>query len=328
MPKYYYTLYYFSNIYYYSMRFDILPFLEKHYWKDDTIVIACSTWADSMFLLYHILETPYKNNLVACYLNHNTREQCKQEERFLEKLWNERWFKVEIADCNFTKIQKLYPSKSFEELAREKRYQFFDAVCNIYNTNKVILAHHLDDKIETYIFNMLRGTKLTGLINMTESSGGILRPLLDLEKRDIYKYLQENNLTYFEDESNSENTYTRNYLRNEVLPSFDRVHPEHKRNISNLLSYFEEIKEHLDTEVNKFLLEEKYFSVSKFILLSSLMQKEVIREVFYRTNFKSTIWLSEWNIAETIKFINWKNNKTKKEIQNMKLFKDWDKIMF
>lgn len=310
------------------MNFDILPFLKKYYNSNEKIILACSTWADSMFLLYKILETKYAKNIVACYLNHNTREQCKQEEEFLESLWKKHWFQVEIASCDFDKIWKLYPSKSFEELAREKRYQFFDAVCNIYSTNKVMLWHHLDDRIETYMFNMLRGTKLTGLINMTENSGWILRPLLKVEKEDIYSYLQENNLKFFEDESNSENTYTRNYLRNEVLPSFRQVHPEHKRNISNLIVHFEEIKEHLDDEVNKFLLEENYFLLSKFILLSPLMQKEVIREIFYRTNNKSTIWLSEWNIAETVKFINWKNNKTKKEIQKMKLFKDWDRIVF
>ena len=310
------------------MSFDILPFLEKYYSNNEKIILACSTWADSMFLLYQILETKYAKNIVACYLNHNTRAQCKQEEEFLESLGEKRWFEVEIASCDFDAIWKLYPSKSFEELAREKRYQFFDAVCNIHNTNKVVLGHHLDDRIETCIFNMLRGSKLTGLINMSENSWWILRPLLKLEKNDIYQYLQVNNLKFFEDESNSDSTYTRNYLRNEVLPSFEQVHPEHKRNISNLLSHFEEIKEYLDTQVSSFLSEEKSFLVSKFILLSPLIQKEVIREVFYRANNKSTIWLSEWNIAEAIKFINWKNNKTKKEIQNMKLFKDGDKIEY
>ncbi len=68
------------------MNFDILPFLEKYYSKDEKIILACSTGADSMFLLYKILETRYAKNIVACYLNHNTREQCKDEEEFLEKL--------------------------------------------------------------------------------------------------------------------------------------------------------------------------------------------------------------------------------------------------
>jgi len=310
------------------MKFEITPFLEKHFYENEKIIIACSTWADSMFLLYNILETEHAKNIVACYLNHNTRDQCKQEEEFLEKLWKEKWFTVEIADCDFEKIQKLYPSKSFEELAREKRYQFFDAICNLYNTNKVLLGQHLDDRIETFMFNMLRGTKLTGLINMTESSWGILRPLLSLEKKEIYNYLHKNNLKYFEDESNTSNQYTRNYIRNEVLPKYEQVHPEHKKNLQNLFSYLEEVKEHLDREVNSFLWENNEFTVSEFLNLSSLLQKEVIREVYYRTNWNSTIGLSEWNISEVIKFINGKNNKTKKEIQNMKLFKDGSNILY
>ena len=70
----------------------------------------------------------------------------------------------------FEKIQKLYPSKSFEELAREKRYQFFDAIMHIYSSKHILTAHHLDDKIETFFFNLARGSKLTGLINMKAES--------------------------------------------------------------------------------------------------------------------------------------------------------------
>jgi len=310
------------------MEFNIHTFLEKYYKKDEKIILACSTWADSMFLLYHILQTDYKNNIVACYFNHNTRDQCKLEENFLQNLWEKEWFTVEVAECDFKKIKKLYPSKSFEELAREKRYQFFDTVCHLYNTDKVILAHHLDDRIETYIFNMLRGSKLTGLINMTESSWNIFRPLLWIEKSEILQYLQECKLTYFEDESNASNEHTRNFIRNELLPKFEQVHPEHKRNLQNLFSYFEDLKSHLDWEVTEFLWKENYFSISTFNSLSPLLQKEIIRDIFYRSNNNSTIGLSEGNIAEVIKFINGKNNKTKKEIHGMNLFKDGNSIKY
>lgn len=310
------------------MDYNITPFLEKFYSSNEKIILACSTGADSVFLLHHILKTPYRKNVVACYFNHNTREQCKLEEQFLLELWEKEWFTVEIAECDFKKIKRLYPSKSFEELAREKRYQFFDAVCNLYNSNKVITAHHLDDRIETFIFNMLRWSKLSGLINMTEKSGGILRPLLNLEKTKILEYLKENNLQYFEDESNASNDYTRNYLRNEVLPLFQSVHPEHKKNLSNLLEYFSEVKSHLDKEVEDFLSEEKSFSLSEFHTLSPLLQKEIIRYIYYISNGKSSIGLSEWNIAEVLKFFKGKNNKTKKEIRNMNLFKDGDNIIF
>lgn len=310
------------------MIFDITTFLEKYYHSEEKIVLACSTWADSMFLLYHILDTPYKNNLVACYFNHNTRPECKQEEEFLLELWKKEGFDVEIAECDFEKIKKLYPSKSFEELAREKRYQFFEAVCNMYNTNKVITAHHLDDRIETFIFNMLRGSKLTGLINMQEKSWWILRPLLWIEKSRILEYLSENKLKYFEDETNESSDFTRNFLRNEVLPKFSQVHPEHKKNLWNLIWYFQEVKTHLDEEVQNFLRDEKQFSITDFYTLSPLLQKEVIRYIYFTSNNNSTIGLTESNIAEVLKFIGGKNNKTKKEIRWMNLFKDGDEILF
>jgi len=112
------------------------------------------------------------------------------------------------------------------------------------------------------------------------------------------------------------------------LPLFDRVHPEHKRNLKNLITHFEDIKSHLNEEVREFLWEGNNFSIPLFDLLSPLLQKEVIRDIFYKTNGNSTIWLSEWNIAEVIRFIGGKNNKTKKEIQNMKLFKDGKVIKY
>jgi len=231
-------------------------FLSKYYTKTEPIVLACSAGPDSMYLLYKILKTDYKKNLVVCYFNHKTRNETEDEELFLENLCKKEKIAFETASCDFEKIQKIYPSKSFEELAREKRYQFFDAILNIYKSDKVILGHHLDDKIETFFFNLVRGSKLTGLINMTEKSGAILRPLLKLEKSEILEYLNENNLRFFIDSSNSENIYSRNKLRNTIIPKFEEINSAYKKNIKNTISYFEEVKEFIDLEVENFLEEQ------------------------------------------------------------------------
>ena len=131
-------------------------FLEKYYSPDEPIILACSAGPDSMFLLYKFLKTNFKKNLVVCYFNHKTRIETEDEEKFLEEFCEKENIAFETANCDFKKIQKLYPSKSFEELAREKRYQFFQAIAQIYKTNKIITAHHLDDKIETFYFNLNR----------------------------------------------------------------------------------------------------------------------------------------------------------------------------
>ena len=330
---------------------NIQIFLEKYYKIDEPVILACSAWPDSMFLLYKILETSFRKNLVVCYFNHKTRPETDIEEKFLEELWKKEGFLVESASCDFEKIKKLYPQKWFEELAREKRYQFFNAILQIYKTDKVILAHHLDDKIETFFFNLARWTKLTWLINMRECwspspSGdarlgkGILRPLLKLEKSELLEYLDNNDLKYFIDSSNADSKYTRNNLRNNIIPKFEEVNSSYKKNISNTINYFEEVKEFIDWEVKIFLEEQWikifnsceykintlqinwYFYIEDFNKKSELLKKEIIRHIFYISNNNSTIWLSEANIWEIIKFINWKNNKTIKEIKELKMRKE------
>ena len=308
---------------------DLENFLQKYYQKDEPIILACSTGPDSMFLLYELLKTSFKNNIVACYFNHKLRIEADEEEIFLENLWKKLWFKVEIASADIKKIRdSLYPSISLEELAREKRYMFFSAICEIYNTKKLMTAHHLDDKIETFFFNLARWSKLTGLVNMTESHWNVLRPLLNLEKSQILKYLDENNLEYRIDKTNFDNDITRNLFRNEIIPKFYKVNSQFKNNIKNTLDYFEELKNHIDKEVNNFLWNKDYFEIENFNNLSSFIQNEIIRQIFFISNNNSTIWLTSANIKEIIKFINWKNNKTIKEIKLLKMKKDWKKIYF
>jgi tRNA(Ile)-lysidine synthase len=265
---------------------------------------------------------------VVCYFNHKLRPEADQEEVRIEKLGKKLWFTVEVAEADIKKIQSLHPSKSLEELAREKRYAFLNAILNIYNAEKIITGHHLDDKIETFFFNLVRWSKLTGLVNMTEKSWAILRPLLNIEKSQILDYLESNNLEYKIDITNTDTELTRNYLRHEIIPKFQQINSNYKNNLKNILDYFEELKEGIDKDVIDFLWDNNYFVIVDFNNLSTFLQKEVIRYIYYISNWKSTIWLSEANITEIIKFINWKWNKTIKEIRNMKLKKDNKIIRF
>lgn len=307
---------------------DIEKFLEKYYKPDEKIILACSTWPDSMFLLYKILETKFRDNLVVCYFNHKTRLETEIEEKFIEELWIKEKFLVEIAECDFERLKKLYPSRSFEELAREKRYEFFNAIMCIYESKYIITAHHLDDKIETFFFNLARWSKLSGLINMKENNWWILRPLLNIEKAEILDYLNENKLVYNIDETNLDTDISRNFLRHEIIPKFEKINKNFKKNINNTLSYFEDLKLHIDNEIIEFLWWKNYFEIEKFNSISLFLKKEIIRYIYFISNWNSTIWLSEANIDEILRFINWKNNKTVKEIKNFKMMKDNKIIKF
>lgn len=232
----------------------IEKFLETHYKADEPIILACSTGPDSMYLLYKILETPYKKNLVACYFNHNLRPESADEEIFLESLGKKHNFQVEIASAKMAEIhEKFYKSISLEELCRQKRHDFYNAILHIYNSDKILLAHHLDDKIETFLFNLARGSKLSGLINMTEKSAHILRPLLKISKKEVLEYLEKNNLEYKIDSSNSENIFSRNKIRNQIAPILEEINSDYRTHFAETIDYLENVKNFIDAEVKKFL---------------------------------------------------------------------------
>jgi tRNA(Ile)-lysidine synthase len=118
----------------------------------------------------------------------------------------------------------------------------------------------------------------------------LLRPLLNIQKKKIQKYLDENNLKYFIDESNFDTKIMRNKLRIEILPKFEEINKNYKENISNLMNYFGEVKENIDEEVQRFLglnylnSHPRNFEISAFNSLSPFLQKEVIRYIYFISN--------------------------------------------
>ncbi len=306
----------------------ISHFLAKYITHKEKLIFACSWGPDSIYLLYKILETPYAKNLIVCYFDHKLRKASENEKVFIEKLWKKFGIPVEIEEIHIKKLQKQMPSISLEEIGRMKRYEFLEKVRDKYHTSFIITAHHLDDKLETFFFNLVRGSKLTWLINMTEKSGHILRPLLQVEKKEILTYLKEKKIKFMTDVTNTDTQITRNFLRLKVLPQLEKVNASYKNNVLNFISYLESAKKHIDAEILEFLDDRNFFWVTTFLEKSEFLQKEIIRYIFYTCNGKSTIGLTEGNIQEVIKFIKWRNNKTKKEIKKMKLYKENSNIYF
>jgi len=91
---------------------------------------------------------------------------------------------------------------------------------------------------------------------MTEKSGNIIRPLINIEKKEILNYLDKNNLEYKIDESNFDTDITRNKLRHDIIPQFEDINSSYKTNINNLITYLEEVKENIDKQVSDFLYEQ------------------------------------------------------------------------
>ena len=119
------------------------------------------------------------------------------------------------------KIDK-YIENNFENEARKKRYDFYEEILNKYNSNKLFLAHHGDDLIETILMKIIRGSNIEGYAGIKYQSNvknyQIIRPLIKVTKEDIIKYNKDNNIKYYIDSSNNNTNYTRNRIRKNILP--------------------------------------------------------------------------------------------------------------
>ena len=263
---------------------------------DTTIVVGFSGGYDSMSLLdiLNKLSEKYKFKLIAAHLNHNWRGKESFEEQENCKRFcaiNNIDFYTETLDNN---------EKQTETHARELRYLFFNKVIEKYNATALLTAHTKSDTAETLIYRLIKGTGIKGLQGISPKLDKIYRPMLDISRQEIEKYCFENNLQPNNDSSNLNNKYSRNYIRNKILPLFNQINPQAENSIYNLsiLAFEEEeiIKEYINS-LN--LYDDNKLKSDKFINLSKNLQKRLIYELYVAFDFEYT----QEKIENTLKFI-------------------------
>jgi tRNA(Ile)-lysidine synthase len=111
------------------------------------------------------------------------------------------------------------------------------------NQQLLLTAHHADDNIETVMMNFFRGTGIRGLRGILPKQGNIIRPLLFATRKEIEAFAQQNNLVFVTDSTNAQSDYTRNYFRNELIPSIEKVFPETKQNILQSIKRFADVEQ-------------------------------------------------------------------------------------
>ena len=106
-----------------------------------------------------------------------------------------------------------------EEAGRKLRYSFFEEVAQKTNANKIVTAHNANDNSETVLMNLIRGTGTSGLKGIeAKRDNKYIRPLIECTRKEIEEYCEQNKLEPKQDKSNSENIYTRNKIRNILIP--------------------------------------------------------------------------------------------------------------
>jgi len=216
-------------------------------------LLAFSAGVDSSALFFILLNNNIEFDIII--VDYNQREQSKQEIQYakdLSKKYNKKCFTT------------LYTNDKFSEKdARDFRYSYFEKIIQKYNYEAIITAHQLNDKFEWFLMQLSKGAgvvELIGLKKITYRTDYILyRPLLDITKDTLIKYLQENNIKYFIDSSNSDPKYKRNYFRKEFSDKFIK---EYQDGILKSMNYLQNDIDTLNSLYDIF--EYKQLSIAKF----------------------------------------------------------------
>lgn len=203
--------------------------------KDDRIVIGVSGGPDSICLLNILnkLKEQLEFEIVVAHVNHMIREEADEETEYVEKMCKSMGIKCYIKKINV--IEKANNEKiGTEEAGRNARYDFFEEVLKQTNSNKIATAHNANDNAETVLMNIFRGTGISGLKGIEAiRDNRFIRPLIECERIEIEKYCEDNKLNPKIDKSNFENIYTRNKVRNVVIPQLKK---EFNPNIINAIN--------------------------------------------------------------------------------------------
>lgn len=209
----------------------------------DKVLVALSGGADSVCLAIVLKELGY--TVSAAHINHKIREEADSDMNFVSEFCEKQGIKLHILEEDVKAVAR--QQKVSEELAgRNIRYDFFYQVAKENGYTKIAVAHNKNDNAETMLLNLLRGSGSRGLCAIPKTREKIIRPLIDINRIEIEKYLEEKGQKFVTDKTNFKCDYTRNKIRNIVIPKLLEVNPNFIDNASRTSEIIKEENDFLD----------------------------------------------------------------------------------
>lgn len=241
------------------------PYLDKK------IILSVSGGVDSLVLFHILKELGFE--LVVVHFNHQKRTSSIKEALYLEQLMKQEnivyeYFVLDIPLENFQNEAHLLRRKLLMETAQK------------YHTDVIVTAHHLNDLAESILMKLSRGSNLLGYAGIRKDyykyKMHFVKPLLDTTKEEILRYAKEQNITYFEDESNQEDSYTRNRYRHHIVPTLIEENNAFLDKIKQYNITLTETFDFIRKQTIKFLNGKKSFLIPDFNLLDIALKRDII----------------------------------------------------
>jgi len=217
--------------------------------SNETVLVAVSGGIDSMVML-DLFQKSDKFDLVVAHCNFMLRgEESNKDELFIREYCKKN--KLDLFVKSFDTIAFANEKGiSIQMAARDLRYTWFEELAQKNSISKIALAQHLDDQVETFFINLIRGTGISGIHGILPINGNLIRPLLFADRKMILQYQIENNITFREDESNNSDKYLRNFIRHNISPQFEQLSPQFAFKLDKNIARFKEVEDFYKTSIH------------------------------------------------------------------------------
>ena len=291
------------------------------------IAVGVSGGPDSVCLLdvLYNLRDKYNLELVIAHVNYKLRKKDSDlDEKLVRNLAKKYSLPIEILKVKNSEIKKVGKS---EDKLRIIRYNFFKKIQRKHKANAIAVAHNLNDQAETVLMRILRGTGLRGLGAIKFKNKNIIRPLLNIPRKEILAYLRINKIPYRIDKTNLASGFTRNKIRNKLIPHLEK---NFNPNIQELLFKFSESAaadyDFIGRYAREWLAANKNLRASSLNNLHPSIRREVLRQALEKHN-PNLREIESTHIEEIIKVL--KSSKSKRQklsFRSLKIGRIGDKL--
>ncbi len=272
-----------------SLDSRMMEFISDHslFSKSDRLLLAVSGGLDSVVMTHLFSKMNYDIGIAHCNFSMRGKES-DQDELFVRdlagrsgKIYHSKKFDTQ----KFAEENKI----SIQEAARILRYDWFDDLCSEFNYIHILTAHHLNDSIETFFINLMRGTGPEGLKGIPVKNKKVVRPLLFATRDEIEGYALQNNIAYRTDSSNAGDEYLRNRIRHHLIPAIKTESKDFEGNMKSLMEDFSVIS----GIVHNYMTAWKEKNVQEHATGNVMVPLSMIKKESYPSSFLSLLLYTE-----------------------------------